>query len=131
MATVTIFGENDAPPWLWTRSAAMRTVSGKTWTRTLARSCSISGLDDGEFRTLNGQFGTLKLFADGSYTYLADRSNDLILGECGSDSFTYQISDGDGATATGSLTMGLMVWTPPAALVCQSRGVAAHSRRRP
>src|SRR4051812_25832487 len=30
------------------------------------------------------------------------------------------------ATATG-----LMVWTPPAAVVCQSEGVAGHSRRRP
>jgi Ca2+-binding RTX toxin-like protein len=46
----------------------------------------------------------LKLFADGSYTYAADRANDLILGESGTDSFTYELSDGDGGTATGSFT---------------------------
>src|SRR4051795_2425088 len=29
------------------------------------------------------------------------------------------------------LRLGLMVWTPPAAVVCQSEGVAGHSRRHP
>jgi VCBS repeat-containing protein len=65
---------------------------------------SVSGLAAGEFRTLQGQFGTLKLFGDGSYTYAADRSNDLILGESGTDGFTYELSDGDGGTATGSFS---------------------------
>src|SRR3954447_20519893 len=27
--------------------------------------------------------------------------------------------------------VAVMVWTPPAAVVCQSEGVAGHSRRRP
>src|SRR4051794_23195078 len=31
----------------------------------------------------------------------------------------------------GGVELGLMVWTPPAAVVCQSEGVAGPSRRRP
>src|SRR5215207_7394569 len=38
---------------------------------------------------------------------------------------------GDVRIPAQSTIHAVMVWTPPAAVVCQSEGVAGHSRRRP
>ena len=46
--------------------------------------------------------GTLTLNPDGSFVYIPDP------GSSGSDSFEYLISDGDGGTATGTVTLD---WT--------------------
>ena len=46
--------------------------------------------------------GTLTLNPDGSFIYIPDA------GSSGSDSFEYLISDGDGGTATGTVTLD---WT--------------------
>ena len=54
---------------------------------------------------LTGEFGTLTVNADGSYTYVADqtKSDQLVTGQTGTDTFTYTVSDGT-ATSTANLT---------------------------
>ena len=58
--------------------------------------------------SLAGTYGHLTLNADGSYSYVADNSSAISSAPTGShlqDSFTYTVSDGNGGTATGSLTV--------------------------
>ena len=51
--------------------------------------------------TIDGQYGTLTLFADGSYHYtLGRRAPDGV-----DDVFTYQATDGDGDTSSATLTI--------------------------
>ncbi len=54
---------------------------------------------------LTGEFGTLTVNADGSYTYVADqdKSDQLATGATGTDIFTYTVSDGT-ETSTAQLT---------------------------
>ena len=56
------------------------------------------------FTSVTGTYGTLKVGADGSYTYVADQSaaDDLDLNDQVTDSFTYTVSDG-AATDTATL----------------------------
>ncbi len=57
---------------------------------------------------LTGEFGTLTVNADGSYTYVADqdKSDQLTTGQTGTDTFTYTVSDGnDTSTAELSFTV--------------------------
>jgi VCBS repeat-containing protein len=53
--------------------------------------------------TLAGRYGTLTIQTDGSYNYTADKANDLILGQSGTDTFTYVVSD-RGLSDQGTLT---------------------------
>jgi len=46
-------------------------------------------------------YGTLTLYADGSYTYIHDDSVNV------SDSFVYQINDGNGGTDTATVNIGV------------------------
>ena len=59
--------------------------------------------------TIQGQYGTLKLNADGSYTYTAN--SDLLdaLTADQKDLFTYSISDGQGGADTAALTIDVKV----------------------
>jgi VCBS repeat-containing protein len=60
------------------------------------------------FTSVTGTYGTLKVGADGSYTYVADRSaaDDLDASDTATDSFTYTVSDGtDTDTATLIITV--------------------------
>jgi len=58
---------------------------------------------------LVGEFGTLKLNGDGTYTYTPDNSksavNSLDSGQSLTDTFTYTITDGDGDLSTSTLTV--------------------------
>ncbi|NVK02991.1 MAG: hypothetical protein HWE12_15745, partial [Oceanospirillaceae bacterium] len=62
---------------------------------------------------VDGQYGTLTINADGSYTYAVDNTNaavDALLrtDPALSDKFTYTISDGNGGTATAVLTIKIV-----------------------
>ncbi|MDC0406942.1 Ig-like domain-containing protein, partial [Candidatus Pelagibacter sp.] len=60
------------------------------------------------FTSVTGTYGTLKVGADGSYTYVADQSaaDDLDASDTVTDSFTYTVSDGtDTDTATLIITV--------------------------
>ena len=60
--------------------------------------------------SLAGAYGHLTLNADGSYSYVADKSSAINSAPTGShlqDTFTYTVSDGDGGTATATLTVTL------------------------
>ena len=60
------------------------------------------------FTSVTGTYGTLKVGADGTYTYVADQSaaDDLDASDTATDSFTYTISDG---TATDTATLIITV----------------------
>ncbi|MGJ7459494.1 Ig-like domain-containing protein, partial [Halomonas sp. RA08-2] len=51
---------------------------------------------------IEGNYGTLTLNADGSFTYVANPD------ATGSDVFTYTLEDGDGDRATATLTVGVV-----------------------
>ena len=55
--------------------------------------------------SLTGEYGTLTVNANGSYTYVADqtKSDELVTGQTATDTFTYTVSDGT-ATSTANLT---------------------------
>ena len=63
-----------------------------------------STYNSGSPETVTGTYGTLKVGADGTYTYVADQSasDDLDASDTATDSFTYTVSDGD-ATDTATL----------------------------
>ncbi|MDJ0642092.1 MAG: DUF5801 repeats-in-toxin domain-containing protein [Erythrobacter sp.] len=68
------------------------------------------GMTDGTVGTaLAGAYGTLTLNADGSYSYELDNSNPLVQGldsqETLTEVFDYTITDGDGDTASTTLTI--------------------------
>lgn len=56
-----------------------------------------------------GQYGTLTIAADGSYTYTLNNTSPtvqhLTTGETLSETFSYTLTDGDGDTATAALTV--------------------------
>ncbi|MEP6355983.1 MAG: cadherin domain-containing protein, partial [Hyphomicrobiales bacterium] len=60
---------------------------------------------------ITGDLGTLTLQADGSYTFAVDPSAPSVLalaeGEVSTDTLTYTVSDGNGETATASLTVSV------------------------
>ena len=56
-------------------------------------------------KTLNGHFGALTLNWDGSYSYKAVNQQILPRDSIGVDSFSYTVSNGDGATSTATLSI--------------------------
>jgi VCBS repeat-containing protein len=71
-----------------------------------ASNSSVAGSStyNSNFTSVTGTYGTLKVGADGTYTYVADQSaaDDLDLNDTATDSFTYTVSDG---TATSTATL--------------------------
>ncbi|MBK3455443.1 retention module-containing protein [Pseudomonas sp. MF6754] len=59
--------------------------------------------------TIVGTYGTLQLFADGSYTYTLDKTDPQFIalngGGNGTETFTYQLNDLDGDTSTANLVL--------------------------
>jgi len=59
--------------------------------------------------TLVGTYGTLQLFADGSYIYTLDKTDPQFMalngGGSGTETFTYQLNDSDGDTSTANLVL--------------------------
>ena len=59
--------------------------------------------------TIVGTYGTLQLFADGSYTYTLDKTDPQFIalngGGSGTETFTYQLNDSDGDTSTANLVL--------------------------
>jgi VCBS repeat-containing protein len=51
-----------------------------------------------------GDHGTLTLFADGDYEYVADLADDLPANGSGFDTFLYQIADEHGGTLNVEMT---------------------------
>jgi T1SS-143 domain-containing protein len=64
---------------------------------------------DGGSITIDGEYGTLTIHPDGSYTYELDNSNptvqELIEGDKLDEVFTYTLTDGDGDSDTATLTI--------------------------
>lgn len=57
-------------------------------------------------KTIAGTYGTLKLNADGSYTYVAnDKANKIPDKQVAQDIFTYTVKDGQGGFTTTTLTI--------------------------
>ncbi len=62
--------------------------------------------------TFTGTFGTLVMAADGSYSYVSDNTAAINAAPANStptDVFTYSESDGHGGTATGTLSIAILV----------------------
>lgn len=68
---------------------------------------------NGGFVDIIGQYGTLRLFSNGDYTYTRNGA----LGGGESETFQYTIRDFDGDTATSTLTIGIDNATPSAGTV--------------
>jgi VCBS repeat-containing protein len=66
-----------------------------------ARAGTGAGTFVGVGTTIDGQYGTLAIAADGSYTYTRNAGTPGGV----NDVFTYQITDGDGDTSTATLTI--------------------------
>ncbi len=60
---------------------------------------------------IQGQYGTLTVFSDGSYSYALDHSNPVVAdvqpGDKLVEKFSFKISDGKGATDTGHFSIAL------------------------
>ena len=55
--------------------------------------------------TITGEYGTLEIEGDGSYTYTADNAERLDAGETQDDVFTYTVKEDDGFSSTATLTI--------------------------
>jgi VCBS repeat-containing protein len=67
---------------------------------------AINGLSDNVGHAVAGEFGTLTLNADGSYSYVdTAKPRDLPHKGVGEDVFTYTASDGHGGTSDSTLTI--------------------------
>ncbi len=75
----------------------------------LSDSCHTVGVSGSQAGTLRGDYGTLSLSADGSYTYTSDLLGVLNQLKNGclvpQDTFSYTASDGHGGTTTNTLTV--------------------------
>ncbi|WP_217622061.1 VCBS domain-containing protein [Cobetia marina] len=67
------------------------------------------GIADGGSATVTGDYGTLTLNSDGSYTYVLDttKTQSLADGVQAEDVFTYVLEDSDGDTSTTTLTINI------------------------
>jgi VCBS repeat-containing protein len=75
------------------------------------------GTDAAPGTAITGQYGTLHLNADGSYTYEIDRNNPAVLAAAGlgqvlQDVFTYTVADRAGATDQAQLVIRLDIAAP-------------------
>ncbi|MET0540188.1 MAG: VCBS domain-containing protein [Variovorax sp.] len=66
---------------------------------------------------LAGAYGTLRMAADGSYTYVVDSANPRLAalgdGQTLTEVFSYTITDADGSTSTAQLIITIQGATPP------------------
>lgn len=68
----------------------------------------LNGEGEGGTTIVEGDYGTLYLNADGSYTFVPNETfESLAQGEHAQDQFEYTVSDGHGGTATAVLTINL------------------------
>lgn len=58
-------------------------------------------------QAISGTYGHLTLSSDGSYTYIADQTTGLSVGQTANDVFTYQINDGHGGVSTTTLIVNI------------------------
>uniref|UniRef100_UPI00254C2F1E VCBS domain-containing protein n=1 Tax=Cobetia amphilecti TaxID=1055104 RepID=UPI00254C2F1E len=68
-----------------------------------------TGIADGGSATVTGDYGTLTLNSDGSYTYVLDttKTQTLAEGESAEDVFTYVLEDSDGDYSSTTLTINI------------------------
>ncbi|WOI25590.1 VCBS domain-containing protein [Cobetia amphilecti] len=68
-----------------------------------------TGIADGGSATVTGDYGTLTLNSDGSYTYVLDttKTQSLAEGEPAEDVFTYVLEDSDGDYSSTTLTINI------------------------
>ncbi|PWV65885.1 cadherin-like domain-containing protein, partial [Plasticicumulans acidivorans] len=153
--TITINGVNDAPTAVndsnaITEDAVDNTVSGNVKPGTpgqdsdpdnsnaeLTVSAVRTGAESGSGTAgtpgapLDGQYGTLTLNPDGSYSYTLDNSNAdvnaLKDGDSLTETFTYTLSDGDGGSDTAELTITIHGHTDGAPAITPVDGNAGAS----
>ncbi|HEX8002999.1 MAG TPA: Ig-like domain-containing protein [Mycobacteriales bacterium] len=104
VATITVDAVNDAPALI---PETVAVVAGKT---VVVQVLTNDGDADGDLLSVvswtNGAHGTVTCTATGQCTYVA------ALGYSGQDAFTYTVSDGNGGTTVGSVSVSIAA--PPA-----------------
>ncbi|MBL1147707.1 MAG: type I secretion C-terminal target domain-containing protein [Pseudomonadota bacterium] len=60
---------------------------------------------DGGSVTIDGTYGTLEIFSDGSYTYTLDPAHGIAWNQTVTEEFTYELTDGDGDNDTAILKL--------------------------
>ncbi|MDQ7744962.1 tandem-95 repeat protein [Hydrogenophaga pseudoflava] len=89
-------------------SLSVQSVTGTAGTQTVTAGTSGAGTAGGT--AVTGSHGTLYIAADGSYRYVVDNSSTAVNAlrlstDTLTDTFTYRITDTEGATATATLTV--------------------------
>ncbi|WP_243395869.1 beta strand repeat-containing protein [Sphingomonas oleivorans] len=118
---LTITGANDAPVAVAdaaaiTEDAAPNSVAGNVLSNdsdpdagTVLAVVQVGGQAANVGLALAGTYGSLKLNADGSYTYTLDNADldtqRLAAGQSATETFSYLVSDGTGGTAQAALTV--------------------------
>ena len=106
--TVTITGSNDGPV------ATGGTISGSEDAGSLTGNLVASDVDATDTLSFSlgtgagdaPQFGSVTIATDGSYSYAPSPAmQGLAVGESQTDSFTYEVSDGQGGTDTATVTV--------------------------
>ena len=103
--SVDMYAYGSAPSSL---SGALPAAHDANTSDTHTYSLASSGSQTGSQTDAQGQYGSLHLNSDGTYTYTPlDNSalHGLTTGESVSENFTYQVSDGHGGTANSTLTL--------------------------
>ena len=116
--TVTVHGVNDGPDAVNDDAGTIeegQSVSGNVLTNDTdidrLDTLTVTGILDGNSQPVLGTVtlasgATVQIAADGSYTYLAGTAFDsLLAGQTATDSFTYQVSDGQGGYDTATVTV--------------------------
>ncbi|WP_107851571.1 DUF4347 domain-containing protein [Oceanimonas marisflavi] len=119
--TITLTGENDNP--VANNDTAIAVEAGGEANGTAGSNASGNVLDNdtdvdsGDSKTvtgkaLTGQYGSLTLNTDGSYSYVIDESNAAVQalrtsGQTLSETFSYTVTDAGGLTDTATLTITL------------------------
>ncbi|WP_280155226.1 VCBS domain-containing protein [Piscinibacter sp. XHJ-5] len=119
--TITIQGANDAPVGV-ADSGSLAENATLTTTAAAGVLANDTDIDSGDTRTVSavsfgattgsvgsaivGTYGTLTLFADGHYSYAANRpaADALATGQTATEAFAYTVRDAAGATSTATVT---------------------------
>jgi T1SS-143 domain-containing protein len=99
---ITGAGQNGGADVMSADQTKLTSVSFGGTTKSFTNPADVQTDANGKFVTINGQYGSLKLYENGNYTYKHNNGSGSLV-----DQFNYRITDRDGDSDTATLTINI------------------------